>query len=71
MRLRYVYFGLTLVASMAFLWGMFPLGPQQFPGSPMDHIVEFDRELVWMTGRFFVYVVGIVCIWSHALFWRR
>src|SRR5439155_1717062 len=53
MRLRYIYFGLTLIASAAFLWGMFPLAPQQFPGSQMDHVVEFDRELVWMTGRFF------------------
>jgi hypothetical protein len=71
MRLRYIYFGLTLLASAVFLWGMFPMGPQVFAGSLMDHVAEYDREMVWITCRFVVYIVAIVCIWSHALFWRR
>jgi hypothetical protein len=71
MRFRYIYFGLTLVASVAFLWGMFPLPPQVFAGSQMDHISEYGREMVWITSRFFIYLVVIACIWSHALFWRR
>jgi hypothetical protein len=65
--IRYGHFGMTLIASAVFLWALFPLPPQVFAGSEMAHVMEMEREMVWLTSRFFLYIIALVCIWSHAM----
>jgi len=71
MPLRYVYFGLTVLASVVFLWAVLGDNAGRFPGPMIDHIEADCQYLARLLKAFEVYMVAVVCIWSHALLWRR